>query len=166
VVVVPDIVTRIEVPRIISKIAVIGGITEENKLSILINAATRGVSEVISSAAEVGKCVEVSVWDRRYLRKAAGLYKRLSNVLGKRLKGKHQDLILLAVATLEEAIIVTTDADFRTFVEKGGLDTPLYYIEIDESVRTCRVHKANVKTETCVESPIQELQPLCEVRYA
>ena len=55
--------------------------------------------------------------------------------------GKHQDLILLAVAKREEAIVVTADSDLLRFVEKGGID----------------VAKRNVHSETCVDEALDAL---------
>lgn len=158
VIVVPNFILEVEVPRMVSRFIVTRGITEEGKLSILINLKEKDLHKTVDDSCELEKCMKIDVWNRKYLRRAAGLYNRLralnvNKKLGKKgkLTGKHQDIILLACAELENAIIVSADKDLWIFVKYGKLNIPIYYLEIDENRKTCKIRTINISEKTCVD---------------
>lgn len=69
---------EVEVLRVISKMIVVRRITEESKLSILLNLIKKDVHRVVDDATRIGRCVRVDAWKSEYLRMAAGLYRRLA----------------------------------------------------------------------------------------
>ncbi len=150
-IIVPDLILDIEVPRVVLKQIVTECISDQRKLSMLLN-AIKSLREDIESAEILGKYKLFKVWNSRRLRTAARLYNRIririsqktEHDISKFLKTKHQDVLLLAVAKLENAIIVTADSDFKYFVKEGDIDVPVCYINVDKDARAVQISLLNV----------------------
>ena len=161
-IVIPDFILEVEIPRILSKMAVTKGISDPTKLDILINLIERDIRLNVESMKTIGRCDVTRVWTRECLRRAAGLHNRLEmrrqrGYLGKmkKIEKKHQDIILLACAELTDAIMVTADKDMWIFVDKGELDLPIYYFEINDEKKQCRIHTKNICETTCVDEILE-----------
>ena len=153
-IIVPDLMLDIEIPRVVLRQIITEGISDRQKLSILLN-AIKSLREDIKSAEILGKFRLFTVWNSNCLRTAAELYNRIRLRMSKKrqrdisnfLKRKHQDILLLAIAKIENAIVVTADRDFKRFVEEGEIDVPVCYIKIDQEAKVTQLIPLNVSND-------------------
>ena len=75
-IIVPDLMLDIEIPRVVLRQIITEGITDQQKLSILLN-AIKSLREDIESAEILGKFRLFTVWNSNCLRATAELYNRL-----------------------------------------------------------------------------------------
>ena len=116
---VPRIIIDIELPRIITRMIIQRNITDETKIKILLN-TIKSIDRILHEFEKIDKCSKIDTWKVKYLKKAAGLYKQLRLRLEReRIRGKHQDLILMSTAIIENSVFLTGDRDIY-LLSKGA----------------------------------------------
>ncbi|MEM0093131.1 MAG: hypothetical protein QW753_02020 [Thermofilum sp.] len=96
---------------------------QEEKLEVLV-----GILRDIRDYFQNFNCIFVQSWNSDILRRASGIYHRLSMEGEKDYwRARHQDLVIWAIAEKHNAAILTRDSDFEKLWEKFGKLT-VYHI--------------------------------------
>ncbi|GEM_PF-3869785 len=123
-VIIPDFILDIELPRALSKIIIKKYIIDPNKLKTLVNIPSRIKKIDIPSLTQLGKCTLINTWQVKYFKETARLYKNLP----KENRGKHQDILIIAIAKTENSTIITGDYDIYHIINTRRLHVKTIYI--------------------------------------
>jgi predicted nucleic acid-binding protein len=152
----PEIVVKVEFPRVFSRLILERHITSENKIKVCVH-ILKYIEEALRDA---GHGI-VSTWTVKVLKTAAGWYARICSQgscdpqLLDGIKRRHQDLLVLATARVYKAILITRDEDFVKIREMINQVMPLCLMKIKDSKLSCEcidTGQPNCIRELCPES--------------
>jgi predicted nucleic acid-binding protein len=152
----PEIVVRVEFPRVFSRLILERHLTSEKKIKVCVQ-ILKYIEEALRDA---GHNI-VSNWTVEVLKTAAGWYKRIrsqgssDSQLIDGIKRRHQDLLVLATAKVYRATLITRDEDFVKIRKITNQSTPLCLIKINDSILSCEcidTEQPDCIQELCKES--------------
>jgi len=148
------LVAEVEIPRAVARMVIVRGLVSEDKVAIVVS-GLRKAGGRLKEWEELGLIKVADSWTAKVLRGARWLYQRLSkrdSSLAKRIR--HQDFMLVATVMLHGATIVTADKHVKEIVERCEVDTPIYYVEVEE---TLEVHTPVHKRVPCIDEALEQL---------
>jgi len=150
----PNFILDIELPRILSKLIIQKNITDETKLKVLVN-MSKQFRQFTQYLRVLEKCREIDVWKTVYFKKAAGLYIALSQKLGRdKVKGNHQDILIMAVTMVENATLITGDRGVYNFAREADINVRMIYVS---SQRKIYSYKADPQIVDRIEKQIKDI---------
>jgi len=133
---VPNFILGVEIPRAVARMVIVKNLVSEDKIPIVVS-KLKSARNRLEKLQEYGVAEVVNSWTASIFKRASWLYRRFSNrkpSLAKKIG--HQDFVVIAVAMLHNAGVVTADKDLREIAEVCEIGTPVYYFEVmRESVR-------------------------------
>lgn len=145
---IPEIAVKVEFPRAFLRIILERHITNEEKLQ----ACVRTLKYIENVLAEAGHEI-VECWNVDVVKTAAGWFHRIaSSKSADWIRHRHQDLIVLATAKVNDAVLVTRNPrDFEKILEAIAGKNPICAVEVTGS----RVRLRWINTE-----PIESMEEL------